>query len=422
MKSPINFERRYPDEKYRAVLSCNTTIRLGTGIGRYKNSILLAAISLIIALFVAVPQAVGQAGIVQEVGSVTTEAGPVVIEEVTDGLNHPWGLIFLPDGRLLVTERSGNLRIIDMKTGSISKPVQGTPTVYAQGQGGLLDVALDPDFEKNRYVYLSFSQPGPAGSASTALGRGQLKSDSLANFEVIFSQEPKVTGPNHFGGRIVFSPKGHLFLTMGERFQFGPAQDSTNHLGTIVRLNYDGTVPKDNPFTEQEGARDEIWSYGHRNIESAAINPETGALWIAEMGPLGGDELNIPEAGKNYGWPEVSWGQDYDGEDIPNPSTNPTFADAAKHWTPVISPSGMIFYTGDVFPEWQGTPLIGSLTDYGLVRIKTEGGEITGEERIPMSARIRAVAQGPDGLVYVLTDKGNKKGSVWRLRPLEEKK
>jgi glucose/arabinose dehydrogenase len=364
----------------------------------------------------------GQAGIVEQVGSVTTDAGAVVIEDVKGGLTHPWGMDFMPGGeRLLVTERSGDLNVLNLNTGALSG-VGGTPNVFAQGQGGLLDVALAPNFEDNRYVYLSFSEPGPEGSASTALGRGRLSADAsrLEDFEVLFSQDPKIVGPNHFGSRIAFSNDGeHLFLTLGERFQFEPAQDLSNSLGAVVRLRPDGTVPEDNPFVGQENAEEAIWSYGHRNIQSAAVHPETGQLWTVEFGPLGGDELNQPEAGKNYGWPVVSWGQDYDGEDIPNPPTHPRFADAPVHCTPVISPSGMAFYTGDQFPAWQGTALIGSLTDQGLVRVATQaGGSAEEVERVPLSARIRSVEQGPEGNVYVLTDQDD--GNVWRVRPLEE--
>ena len=350
-------------------------------------------------------------------GDVMTEAGPIQKQAIVDGdLVHPWGMAFLPDGRVLITERPGRLRILDTD-GELSDAVQGTPTVFAQGQGGLLDVALDPDFEDNRYVYLSYARPGPEGSAATALGRGRFEGDSLASFEVLFTQEPYITGPNHFGSRIAFSPEGEVFLTMGERFQFDPAQNTGNHLGTVVRLNRDGSVPDDNPFVGDPGAQPEIWSYGHRNIESAAIDPQTGDLWVVEMGPLGGDELNRPEPGRNFGWPVVSWGINYDGTEIPDPPTRPEFADAARYWSPVISPSGMAFYTGAVFPEWTGSAFIGSLTRQGVVRVRIEGGEVVDEEVVPLGARIRDVEAGPDGYLYLLTDQDD--GDLWRLAPLE---
>lgn len=368
-----------------------------------------------IAIFIGAMTATAGNFALAEVESVETDAGTVTVENLVGGLDHPWGMAFLPDDRLLVTERAGTLRILDSDN-QLSSPLEGTPEVFNQGQGGMLDVALDPDFESNRLVYLSFAEPGEEG-ASTALGRGRLENDRVEDFEVIFRQEPKVSGPNHFGGRIVFSPEGHVFLTMADRFKFDPAQDLSNHIGTIVRINRDGSIPEDNPFIDQEDAKDAIWSYGHRNIESAAIDPETGNLWVAEMGPLGGDELNRPEPGRNYGWPVVSWGKHYDGEDIPDPTTRPEFADAVKVWTPVISPSGMVFYTGDVFPEWQGSALIGGMSDEGIVRVEIDGEEVTGEERIPLNARIRDVEQGPDGFVYMLTDE--KDGNVWRMKPLE---
>jgi glucose/arabinose dehydrogenase len=344
-------------------------------------------------------------------------AGTLVVEKVAGGLEHPWGLAFLPDGRMLVTERPGRLRILD-RSGRASPPLQGVPEVFARGQGGLLDVALDPDFASNGLVYLSFAEAGEGG-ASTALGRGRLRGERIEGFEVIFRQQPKVSGAYHFGGRIVFAPDGTLFLTLGERFKGEPAQDLSDHLGTIVRLNPDGSVPKDNPFVGRPKAEDEIWSYGHRNIESGAIHPATKELWIAEMGPRGGDELNRPEAGRNYGWPLVSWGEHYDGRDIPDPPTRPEFADAAKHWTPVISPSGMVFYTGDAFPAWHGSMLIGGLTAKGIVRVAIDGRNAREEERIELGARIRDVEQGPDGLVYVLTDQAD--GNVWRLRPASQR-
>lgn len=359
--------------------------------------------------------AAAQVKSVEQIQTVQTEAVSVVIENVTDGLVHPWGMAFLSESRLLVTERPGRLRIVSTD-GNLSSPVEGVPEVFSKGQGGLLDVQVHPDYTNNKLVYLSFSEPGAAG-ASTALGRGRLENNRLEDFEVIFRQEPKVSGPYHFGGRIVFSADGHLFLTLGERFKFDPAQDLSNHLGTIVRLNHDGSVPDNNPFISQEGAEDAIWSYGHRNIESAAVDPTTTKLWVAEMGPQGGDELNQPEAGRNYGWPVVSWGEHYDGKDIPDPPTHPDFADAVKHWTPVISPSGMDFHTGKAFPAWQRSMLIGGLTEQGIVRLELEGGQVTHEERLPLGARIRDVTVGPDGFVYVLTDQED--GSVWRLKPQE---
>lgn len=350
-----------------------------------------------------------------QVQSVETEAGTIAVTPIASGLVHPWGMAFLPDGRLLVTERPGKLRLLGPGN-TLSEPLAGTPEVFNQGQGGLLDVALDPDFESNRLVYLSFAESGESG-VSTAVGRGRLDGNRIAGFEVFFRQRPKVPGPNHFGGRIVFSSAGSLLLTMGERFKFEPAQDLSNHLGTIIRINPDGSVPSDNPFVNRTNAAGEIWTCGHRNIEAAAIQPETGALWVAEMGPRGGDELNLIEAGRNYGWPVVSWGQHYDGRDIPDPPAHPQFADARKHWTPVISPSGMVFYTGGMFPEWHGSALIGGLTALGVVRIAFDGLEVTGEERIPLGARIRDVEQAPDGSVYVLTDQDD--GDILRLSALE---
>ena len=348
--------------------------------------------------------------------TVQTEAGDIKIETLAENLKHPWGMAFLPDNRLLVTERAGNLRILSTDN-KLSKPLKGVPKVFAKGQGGLLDVALDPDFQQNRLVYLSYSEPGEKNTASTALGRGRLEGEEIKDFQVIFRQEPKVKGPNHFGSRILFTPDGHLILTLAERFKGEPAQNLSNHLGTIVRLNRDGTVPQDNPFVGQANARDEIWSYGHRNIESAAIDPNTNLLWVAEMGPMGGDELNQPVAGRNYGWPVVSWGKHYDGKDIPNPPTRPEFADAVIHWTPTISPSGMIFYNGSMFPEWQGSTLIGGLTSSGIVRVKIDGEQAREVERIPLAVRTRDVEQAPDGSVYVLTDQNN--GKILRLRPLK---
>ena len=351
------------------------------------------------------------------VGSFMAEAGPVAMYRVADRLDRPWGMTFLTDGRMLVTERPGRLRIVD-GSGEMPATVSGTPTVYAQGQGGLLDVALDPDFAETGYVYLSYARPGPRGTAATALGRGRLVDDALEDFEVLFTQEPYESGSAHFGSRIAFSPDGaYLFLAMGERFKFDPAQDLGSHLGTIIRIRPDGSIPDDNPFVGRDGAQPEIWSYGHRNIESAAFDPATGELYVVEMGPLGGDELNRIERGANYGWPEVSWGIDYDGEDIPDPTTRPEFEDAVTWWSPVIAPSGMAYYDGDAFPAWQGNALVGSLKRQGLVRLAMADGEVVEEEVLPMGRRIREVEVGPDGFIYVLTDQAN--GDVLRLEPIE---
>jgi glucose/arabinose dehydrogenase len=349
----------------------------------------------------------------EERRSVHSDSGLIAVETLASGLDHPWGMAFLPDGGLLVTERAGTLRMLGTDR-QLSQPLGGVPKVVAKGQGGLLDVALDPQFSGNSLVYLSFSEPGDDG-ASTALGRGRLVGNTIADFQVVFRQQPKVSGPNHFGGRIVFAPDGLLFLTLGERFKFEPAQDLSNHLGKTVRIAPGGAVPSDNPFVGRRDAKPENWSYGHRNIESAAIDPQTKALWIAEMGPQGGDELNLIEPGKNYGWPAVSWGEHYDGTDIPDPPTRPEFADAVKHWTPVISPSGMLFYSGTMFPRWRGHMLIGGLSSEGLVRLTFESGKPTSEERIALGARVRDVEQAPDGSIYVLTDEDD--GDVLRLTP-----
>lgn len=343
--------------------------------------------------------------------TIDTETGTLKVETLADGLNHPWGIAFLPDGRALVTERAGDLRILETD-GTLSKPLSGVPEVVAKGQGGLLDVALDPKFRENNLVYLSYSEAGGDG-AGTAVARGRLTEGGLAEVQVIFRQTPKVSGGNHFGGRLIFTPNGKLFVTLGERFKFEPAQDLSSHLGKVVRINPDGSVPPDNPFIGQKDAQPEIWSYGHRNSESAAIHPQTGKLWELEFGPKGGDELNILSPGVNYGWPVVSWGSHYDGETIPNPPTRPEFTDAVKYWTPVISPSGITFYTAEAIPNWKGNLLIGGLSSRAIVRLTLDGESVADEERIPMGLRIRDVEQAPDGSIYALTDESN--GKVLRL-------
>jgi len=344
--------------------------------------------------------------------TVQTGAGAVIVEELATGLDHPWGLAFLPDGRLLVTEREGRLRILG-RDNKLSAPLEGVPAVRARGQGGLLDVALDPGFKTNRTIYLSFAEGGDDGT-STAFASATLGEGRIDGVKVIFRQLPKVSGDGHFGGRIVFARDGRLLLTTGDRQKFSPAQDLQSHLGKVIRINRDGTVPTDNPFVGRAEAKPEIWSYGHRNMQGAAIDPVNGALWTIEFGPAGGDELNRPERGKNYGWPLVSWGDHYDGRSIPKPSTRPDLADAVKYWNPAMNPSGMIFYTGAMFPSWKNNLLVASLGTPGIVRLTIVNGKVTNEERIKLDERIRDVEQAPDGSIYVATDEGD--GSIWRLR------
>lgn len=372
-----------------------------------KYAVVLGALSLL--LVTAAASASAQTQTLR-----TQEGFEVQLEILVDGLNHPWGMAFLPHGRLLITERNtGRLYILNTDN-TLSKPLDGVPKVWAHGQGGLMDVALHPEYEDNNYVYLSYAKPGPGGKATTALGRGKLTDGRIANFQDIFVQEPFVEGPNHFGNRIEFSPDGrYLFFALGERFQFDPAQDVSNHLGTIIRISPDGGVPDDNPFVGRDNAQNEIWSYGHRNIEAMAFQPQTDALWIGEMGPRGGDELNKIEKGANYGWPVVSWGEHYNGRDIPDPPTHPEFRDAVRHWTPVISPSGMVFYQGQMFPEWKNNALIGGLTHHELIRLTFDGTEVTEEDRLELPARIRDVETAPDGSIYLLTDQDN--GKVLRI-------
>jgi glucose/arabinose dehydrogenase len=343
--------------------------------------------------------------------------GVVGVETVARGLEHPWAFEFLPDGRVLVTEREGRVRIVD-RSGRVSPPLAGVPRVYTSGQGGLLDVALDPSFAQNRLVYLSYAEPG-VGGAGTAVARGRLGESRLEDLRVIYRQQPKVEGGNHFGSRLAFSRDGKLFVSQGERFSHREkAQDLSNLLGKIVRINRDGTVPKDNPFVGRSGARPEIWSYGHRNVQAAAIKPESGQLWTVEHGARGGDELNHPEAGKNYGWPVITYGVDYSGLKIGEGTAKEGMEQPVYYWDPVIAPSGMLFYTGDAFPGWKGSVLVGSLQPGALVRLELAGGKVVREERYQegeLDTRIRDVQQGPDGLVYVVTDEGD--GRLLRVLP-----
>src|SRR5690606_35234465 len=315
-----------------------------------------------------------------------------------------------------LTARPRRLRVMDTAN-TVSEPIHGVRAVFAKGQGGLQDVAIDPDFAQNNYVYLTYAEMGKDSTATTAFGRGVLKNNRLEDFRVLFRMEPYVDGDKHFGSRIVFTQDNKILIALAERFQFDPAQDLSNHMGTIVRLNMDGSIPEDNPFVGQDNARDEIFSYGHRNIESAAIDPKTGKLWVAEMGPMGGDEFNQPEAGKNYGWPIVSWGRNYDGSPIPDHDTRPELEDAHIVWTPTISPSGMLFYDGDMYAGWKDQAIIGGLTSSGIVIVKVDDDAAEEIERGPLAARIRDVAQGPDGAVFVVTDAEN--GMLLKLEKME---
>ncbi len=343
--------------------------------------------------------------------------GVVRAETVARGLEHPWGLAFLSDGRMLVTERSGRLRLVD-RGGRLSDPIRGVPEVAARGQGGLLDVVLDPRFAENRWVYLSYAEPGPGGTAGTAVARGRLGEGRLEDVRVIYQQPWKVEGENHFGSRLVFARDGTLFVTQGDRYAHRDrAQDLSVGFGKIVRINPDGSVPRDNPFVGRADARPEIWSYGHRNVQGAALDPRTGQLWTAEHGARGGDELNHPEAGKNYGWPVITYGVDYSGAKIGEGTAKPGMEQPVYYWDPVIAPSGMTFYTGDAVPGWKGSILIGSLRPGLLVRLTLADGRVAREERhlADLRERIRDVRQGPDGFVYLLTD--SRDGQILRVMP-----
>jgi glucose/arabinose dehydrogenase len=337
-------------------------------------------------------------------------------EVVASGLEHPWGLAFLPDGRMLVTERPGRLRIVEAN-GTLSAPVTGVPAVFAEGQGGLLDVALDPDFASNQMVYLTYAEPGEGG-AGTAAARGKLNGAALEDVQVIYRQRPKVSGAGHFGSRLVFAPDGALFITQGDRQSYRErAQDLSQGMGKIVRVQKDGSIPTDNPFVANASAQPEIWSYGHRNLQGATLHPETGQLWTIEHGARGGDELNHPEPGKNYGWPVITYGRDYSGLPIGEGTAREGMEQPVYFWDPVIAPGGITFYTGDRFAGWKGDLLIGSMNPGGLVRLTMRDGRVVSEERYlgELGARFRDVVQGPDGFVYVLTDSPT--GQILRVLP-----
>lgn len=337
-----------------------------------------------------------------------SERGQVRVTEIAGDLSNPWALAFLPDGSMLVTERTGALRRIDAQ-GTKSAPLKGVPQVHAQGQGGLLDVALSPDFANDRLVYLGFAEAGD-GASGTAVGRGRLNAaaDGLEDFTVIFRQQPKLSRGQHYGVRLVFDRAGDLFIALGDNNERPAAQDLDKLQGKLVRIRPDGSIPPDNPFVKQADANDAIWSYGHRNQQGAALHPQTGVLWTHEHGPRGGDEINLPEAGKNYGWPIATHGINYSGLPIPEAKGKTIDGMEAPHhvWEQSPGISGMAFYPGDAAGAWQGNLFIGALATRELIRLELDGDRITHEERLldGMNARIRDVRTGPDGHLYLLTD------------------
>ena len=353
-------------------------------------------------------------------------AANIKVETVAEGLEQPWGLAFLPDGRMLVTEKPGRLRIV-AKDGALSAPVAGVPEVDDRRQGGLLGVAIDPKFAENRLVYFSYAEPRGKEGNGTTVARAKLVEEGgaprLEGLQIIFRQMPAYQSNHHFGSRLVFAPDGTLFVTLGDRYKGKDmAQTLDNHLGKLVRINPNGTVPQDNPFVGEEGAKPEIWSYGHRNIQGAAINPATGKLWIVEHGAKGGDEINIPEAGKNYGWPVITWGVDYSGAKIGEGTHKEGMEQPVYYWDPSIATSGMAFYTGTLFPEWKGDVFVGGLASQILAHVDLDGDKVVGWEPLlsDFGERIRDVVQGPDGALYLLTD--NVEGRIVRVVPATAQK
>jgi glucose/arabinose dehydrogenase len=341
-----------------------------------------------------------------------------VVERVS-GLEHPWSLAFLPDGDMLVTERPGRLRRIGAD-GTVSTPITGLPEIFVDGQAALLDVVLSPTFAEDRLIYLSFAEPNVRGNKTgTAVARGRLEGDALLDVEVVYRQEPKLSSGTHVGSRLVFDDAGHLFVTQGDNRVAETAQSLDKLQGKLVRIWPDGRIPDDNPFVKREGARPEIWSYGHRNMQGAALHPSTRRLWTSEHGPLGGDELNIPQAGRNYGWPVVTFGKEYSGLPVTGSVGKSAPGMEPPHHVWEVSPalSGMLFYSGKAFPEWKGNLFVGALAKSALIRLELDGDRIVHEERLltDRAERIRDVREGPDGAIYVLTDDQN--GKLLRIQP-----
>lgn len=379
-----------------------------------KSTRLAAASMLALVLGVTVPQ-----GRAETMKSEPTDdaGGPAyTVNTVASGLNHPWCLTFLPSGDMLVTERNGGIRII--RDGALDPtPISGAPEAYKEGQGGYFDIILHPEFETNRYVYLSYAH-GQSGANATRIARAEFTGTSLDNVEVIFTVTPTKEAPVHYGGRMTFLPDGTLVMSTGDGFNYREeTQKLDNLLGKIIRINDDGTIPEDNPFVGQDGAKPEIWSYGHRNPQGAIYDEETQRLYYHEHGPLGGDELNIIEKGKNYGWPVITYGKDYSGAKITPFTEMEGMEQPFFYWNPSIAPAGMTIYAGEKFPAWQGDIFVSALSFRLVERIDIEDGAIVGSENLfeELGERIRDVRTGPDGSLYLLTD--NDDGSLLRIDP-----
>ncbi|MDJ0942688.1 MAG: PQQ-dependent sugar dehydrogenase [Kiloniellales bacterium] len=335
--------------------------------------------------------------------------------EVAGGLDSPWGLAFLPEGDILVTEKPGRLRLI--RDGMLRpEPIEGLPEIEEVGQGGLLDIALHPDFAENRILYISYAGK-QGGHYGTEVARLRFVEDRLEGLDVLLVLQPKSGGGRHFGSRLVFDRQGLLYVTSGDRGDPDKAQDRGNMYGSVLRIRDDGEVPEDNPFVGQAGVRPEIYSYGHRNPQGMTRRPGTDQIWAVEHGPRGGDELNLVRAGVNYGWPVITYGRSYAGFSIGEGSEKEGMAQPAKYWVPSISPSGLTFYDGAAFPQWRGNLFLGALSGEILVRLELDGDRVAHEERLleDFGERIRDVRQGPDGFLYILTDSGD--GQLLRLEP-----
>lgn len=373
-------------------------------------------LTLVIVFFISCAQA-------EEGDVITSQKERFRVVSLAQHLEHPWSLAFLPDNGFLISERRGRLWHLDKE--GIKTKVTGVSYVYHEGQGGLLDLALEPNFKDGGWLYFSYaaSDPQDEDKANTEVARARLDitNHELSNLEVIFKAQPKVEGGNHWGSRLLFAPDGTLYITLGERFDYKEeAQNIQNHLGTVVRMNPDGTIPEDNPFARQVNARSEIYSYGNRNVQGIALHPVTGEIWMHEHGPKGGDEINILKAGANYGWPEVTFGVSYWGFEISDKTSAPGMEDPILQWTPSIAPSGMAFYTGDKFPQWEGNLFVGALAHKHLRRLELDGNRVLVQEELlkERGERIRDVRVDREGYIYVLTDEPD--GQLLKLEPVQE--